>query len=539
MVKFVFITGGVVSSLGKGICSASVAVLLQAHGYKIRIKKLDPYLNVDPGTMNPLQHGEVFVTDDGTETDLDLGHYERFTGISTKRSDSITSGKIYAELLAKERRGDYLGKTVQVIPHITDLIKDFILNATNDLDFLLCEIGGTVGDIEGLPYFETIRQLGYQLGKSNVVYIHLTLIPYLRHVSEIKTKPTQHSVKELRSIGIQPDIIMCRSEKEISEYERKKIGLFCNIKEEKVIQSYDSDCIYKIPLLYYKQGVDKQILKIVNLPYDNKVNLSSWHNLNNNSKLIKCTVKIAIVSKYCSYKDAYKSLIESLKHGGIHHNCKVELVWIAANDIDNSNITEKMRSIDGLIIPGGFGKRGVEEKMVAIKYARKNNIPFFGICLGMQLAVIEFARNVLKIPNANSTEFSDNCVNLFDLIENQLKNNGSDKKSSGIDLGGTLRLGKYKCILKNKSKIQEIYSSNSIEERHRHRYEFNKSLSKKFEGSSLIFSGVSIDNKYIEAIELKNHKWFIGVQYHPEYKSKPLKPHPLFVSFISATIKKA
>lgn len=539
MTKFIFITGGVVSSLGKGIATSSIASLLQAHGYKLRIKKLDPYLNIDPGTMSPFQHGEVFVTDDGTETDLDLGHYERFTGISAKKSDSITSGKIYSKLLLKERRGDYLGGTVQVIPHVTNLIKDFILNESKLVDFLLCEIGGTVGDIEGLPYFEAIRQLGYELGKGNVIYIHLTLVPYLKHASELKTKPTQHSVKELRSIGIQPDIILCRSEKRIPEHERKKIGLFCNIKEENVIQSQDQDSIYKIPLAYHQEGIDKQILKIVNLPYNYNADLSIWKDIEKNNKLIKGKVKIAVVGKYNSYKDSYKSLIEAFKHAEIYHKFKVELVWIEAGNSNDKNALEKLEHVDGIVIPGGFGKRGVEEKIIAIKFARINKIPFFGICLGMQLATIEFARNVLHIPNAHSTEFDLECTNIFDLMQNQIKENNLENKSSKTKIGGTLRLGTYKCILEKNSLIQNIYKSIQIEERHRHRYEFNINFMSNFMNSDLSFSGMSCDNKYVETIELKNHPWFIGVQYHPEYKSRPFSPHPLFISFIDSVINKS
>ena len=539
MTKFIFITGGVVSSLGKGISSSSIAALLQAHGYKLRIKKLDPYLNVDPGTMSPFQHGEIFVTDDGGETDLDLGHYERFTGICAKKSDSVTSGQIYSKLLLKERGGHYLGATVQVIPHVTDLIKEFILDGSELIDFLLCEIGGTIGDIEGLPYFEAIRQLGYELGKENVIYIHLTLIPYLKHTSELKTKPTQHSVKELRSIGIQPDIVLCRSEKKISDHQRKKIGLFCNIKEENVVQSYDLDCIYRMPLVYHQEGIDKQILKIVKLPYNKKLDLSLWKQLERSIKLTKEKVRVAIVGKYYLYKDSYKSLIESLKHSEIYHKCKVELVWIETSDLDHHNVITRFQNINGIIIPGGFGKRGVEEKIIAIKYARENNIPFLGICLGMQLAVIEFARNILKISDAHSTEFNVDCTNIFDLLNDQAKDNNLEQQSLKAKIGGTLRLGKFECILKKNSKVQKIYKKKKIEERYRHRYEFNTKFEKKFKDSGLIFSGVSSDKKYIKVIELNNHPWFIGVQYHPEYKSKPFVPHVLFLSFIKSVMKRS
>ena len=536
--KFIFITGGVVSSLGKGISTSSIAALLQAHGYKLRIKKLDPYLNIDPGTMSPFQHGEVFVTDDGTETDLDLGHYERFTGISASKSDSITSGKIYSKLLFKERRGDYLGGTVQVIPHVTNLIKEFILDESNLVDFVLCEIGGTVGDIEALPYFEAIRQLGYELGKENVIYIHLTLVPYLKHASELKTKPTQHSVKELRSIGIQPDIILCRSEKKIPDNERQKIGLFCNLKEENIIQSQDLDCIYKIPLAYHYEGIDRQILKIINLPYKDDVDLSKWQDIDRNNKLIKGKVRIALVGKYHSYKDSYKSLIEAFKHAEIYHKYKIELVWVGTNNLTDDNIADKLANIDGIVIPGGFGKRGVEEKIKAIKYARVNKIPFFGICLGMQLAVIEFARNVLNIADAHSSEFNLKCTPIFDLMSNQKDDNNLENKSTKASIGGTLRLGRYTCVLKNNSKIHKIYNSKKIEERHRHRYEFNVKFMERFTSSGLVFSGMASNDKYVETVEIKDHPWFIGVQYHPEYKSKPFSPHPLFISFIHCTINK-
>ena len=537
MAKFIFITGGVVSSLGKGIATASIGALLQAHGYKLRIKKLDPYLNVDPGTMSPFQHGEVFVTDDGAETDMDLGHYERFTGIASQKSDSITSGQIYSKLLVNERRGDYLGGTVQVIPHVTDLIKGFILNSKKAVDFVLCEIGGTVGDIEGLPYFEAIRQLGYELGKENVLYIHLTLIPFLKHTLELKTKPTQHSVKELRSIGIQPDIILCRGEKPISENERKKIGLFCNIKEESVIQSQDVDSIYDIPLKYHEEGLDKQILKILNLPYGNHIDLSVWENIRDVKNLRKNTVKIAIVAKYHSYQDSYKSVIEAFKHAEIHHKCKVELVWIEAENINDTNISKKLKDINGIFVPGGFGQRGIDGKITAVKFARMQKIPFFGICLGMQLAVVEYARNCMDWKDANSTEFDLNCKNVIDLMENQLQANNLQKISKIRKIGGTMRLGAYKCKLRDNSKIRNAYNAECIEERHRHRYEFNARFKKDFESNGLLLTGMSLDEQYIEAIEISDHPWFIAVQFHPEYKSKPFDPHPLFVSFVDSAIK--
>ncbi len=537
MTKFIFITGGVVSSLGKGIATASIGALLQAHGYKLRIKKLDPYLNVDPGTMSPFQHGEVFVTDDGAETDMDLGHYERFTGISSKKSDSVTSGQIYSKLLMKERKGDYLGGTVQVIPHITDLIKEFILNDREVVDFVLCEIGGTVGDIEGLPYFEAIRQLGYEFGKENVLYIHLTLIPFLRKALELKTKPTQHSVKELRSIGIQPNIILCRGEKQVLENERKKIGLFCNIKEENVIQSQDVDSIYDIPLKYHQEGLDEQILKTLSLPYKNDVDLSVWKKIRSNKSLIKGTVKIAIVAKYHLYQDSYKSLIEAFKHTELYHKYKVKLVWIGAESLNNTNVMKQLRNIDGIVVPGGFGERGIDEKITAIKFARTKKIPFFGICLGMQLAVVEYARNVLNLKNASSTEFDLNCQNVIDLMENQLEGNNLQKFSKNRKIGGTMRLGIYKCKLRNNSKIRKIYGTEYIEERHRHRYEFNVRFRDDFESSRLLLSGESLGGGYIETVEISDHPWFIAVQFHPEYKSRPFDPHPLFISFVDSVIK--
>ena len=537
MVKFIFITGGVVSSLGKGIATASIGALLQAHGYKLRIKKLDPYLNVDPGTMSPFQHGEVFVTDDGAETDMDLGHYERMTGIASGKDDSITSGQIYSKLLIKERQGDYLGGTVQVIPHVTDLIKGFILENKKAADFVLCEIGGTVGDIEGLPYFEAIRQLGYELGKENVLYIHLTLIPFLKHTLELKTKPTQHSVKELRSIGIQPDIILCRGEKSILESERKKIGLFCNIKEENVIQSQDVDFIYDIPMKYHKEGLDKQILKALSLPYSNCIDLSVWENVGNAKNLSKSTIKIAIVAKYHSYQDAYKSIIEAFKHTEIHHKCKIELVWIEAENLNDTNVSNELKDINGIFVPGGFGQRGIDGKITAIKFARTQKIPFFGICLGMQLAVVEYARNCMGWKNANSTEFDLNCRNVIDLMEDQLEGNNLQKSSKIRKIGGTMRLGAYKCKLRNNSKIRNAYNSEYIEERHRHRYEFNARFKKDFESNGLLLTGMSLDKQYIETIEIPDHPWFIAVQFHPEYKSKPFNPHPLFISFVDSTIK--
>lgn len=538
MAKFIFITGGVVSSLGKGLASAALGALLQARGYKIRLKKLDPYLNVDPGTMSPYQHGEVFVTDDGAETDLDLGHYERFTGVAARKGDNTTAGRIYSQLLMKERRGDYLGGTVQVIPHVTDLIKDFIRADTELNDFVLCEIGGTVGDIEALPFFEAIRQMGYELGISNSMYIHLTLVPYISTAKELKTKPTQHSVKELRSIGIQPNLLLCRSEKEIPVNERKKIALFCNVKEESVIQALDQKSIYRVPLAYHAEGLDREVLKHFCLPYDIIPNLGIWQNIVNSAENPDKEVKIAIVGKYNKLKDAYKSLIEAFSHAGIYHKIEVKLVWVNATSITDENINDKLAGVNGLMVPGGFGDRGTEGKMKAIRYARENNLPFFGICLGMQLAAIEAARNVLDIKNASSTEFRPDCTNVIGLMTEWDKNGNIERRDMRQALGGSMRLGAYVCKLKPGSLVHSIYEKDEISERHRHRYEFNRNFKEKFERAGFLFSGTSPDGNLMEVFEYPKNDWFIGVQYHPELKSKPFLPHPLFVSFIKAAINK-
>jgi CTP synthase len=532
MAKFIFVTGGVVSSLGKGIASASIAALLQQHGYRVKIKKLDPYFNIDPGTISPFQHGEVFVTDDGTEADMDLGHYERFTGISCTKTNSLTSGKVYSKLLKNERSGNYLGKTVQVIPHVTDLIKEFILDEKEDTDVIICEIGGTIGDIEGLPYFESIRQLRYDLGCDNTMFIHLTLLPYLKTSSELKTKPTQHSVKELRSIGIQPDIIICRTEVEISDAERRKIGLFCSIKDSDVIESRDMTSIYDIPINYHRQELDKRILNKLSLTFKKDLDLSIWKNIEFDNIAFKNTIKIGIIGKYSSLQDSYKSLTEAFKHTQLQKKCTIELVWIDTENLTNQNIESSLKNIDGIVIPGGFGKRGIEEKISAINYARVNNIPFLGICLGMQLAVIEYARNVLNIKNANSTEFDLNCDNIIDILGDQIEGNNLEKQSDHKEIGGSMRLGKYSCKLKDNTLIKAIYKSETIEERHRHRYEFNDNFRYAFDGKEMMISGTSLDDKYVETIEIKGHNWFIGVQFHPEYKSRPFNIHPLFSSLI-------
>ena len=533
MARYIFVTGGVVSSLGKGLSSASLAYLLQSRGYKVRLRKLDPYLNVDPGTMSPFQHGEVYVTDDGAETDLDLGHYERFSGVSAKKSDNITTGKIYSDVLKKERKGEYLGKTVQVIPHITDRIKQFIKNDSSKEDFIICEIGGIVGDIESLPFVEAIRQFANDVGKKNALFIHLTLVPYLKASDEIKTKPTQHSVKELRSIGIQPDIIICRSERPIPLEHRKKISLFCNVDIKNVIETVDVRTIYEAPMSFYREKLDLQVLNYFKLKSKKSANLSPWKKITKIILQNKKQVNIAIIGKYVELKDAYKSLDEALTHGGINNKIKVNLVRIDSEKLKVSEIKKKLKNISGILIPGGFGKRGTDGKIEAIKHARVNKIPFLGICYGMQMAIIEFARNQLNLKNATSSEFDKKGLLIIGLI-NEWSKDGKMIKGTDKDLGGTMRLGSYDAKLKDNSLIRKIYKSKLIKERHRHRYEVNIAFKEKFEKKGLIFSGLSPDNKLPEIIELKNHPWFIGVQFHPEFKSRPLAPHPLFSSFIKA-----
>jgi len=533
MARYVFVTGGVVSSIGKGLSSASLAALLQLRGFNVRIRKLDPYLNVDPGTMNPFQHGEVFVTDDGAETDLDLGHYERFTGISATQSDNITTGGIYSEIIKKERKGDYLGGTVQVVPHVTDRIKKFISHDIKNEDFVICEIGGTVGDIESLPFLEAIRQFSNDTEKKNSLFIHLTLVPYLKASGELKTKPTQHSVKELRSLGIQPDIIICRSEKKIPISERKKISLFCNVNIENVIETVDVRTIYEAPISFHKEKLDDRVLSYFNIKSKKIPNLTKWKNIT--TKVLNTTknVNIGVVGKYVNLKDAYKSLDEALTHGGIANNLKVNLSRIDSEHLKSQNLKSALKDVSGILIPGGFGKRGSEGKIAAIKYARLNNIPFFGICFGMQMAIIEAARNLLNIKNASSSEFGNNCTPVVGLLEEWQK--GKERfKGSEKDLGGTMRLGLYDAILKSNSLISKIYSMKKIKERHRHRYEVNIKYKDEFEKKGLIFSALSPDGLLPEIIELKNHPWFIGVQFHPEFKSRPFTPHPLFSSFVKA-----
>jgi len=536
MARYIFVTGGVVSSLGKGLSSASLAALLQLRGFKVRIRKLDPYLNVDPGTMSPFQHGEVFVTDDGAETDLDIGHYERFTGISATKSDNITTGGIYSNIIKKERKGDYLGGTVQVVPHVTDRIKKFISDNVKKEDFIICEIGGTVGDIESLPFLEAIRQFSNDVGKKNSLFVHLTLVPFLKASGELKTKPTQHSVKELRSLGIQPDIIICRSEKSIPSSERKKISLFCNVDYKNVIETVDVRTIYEAPISFYKEKFDERVLSYFNIKSKKFPNLTKWKNITSNVLGSRKNVNIGIIGKYVNLKDAYKSLDEALIHGGISNNLKVNLTRIDSENLKIKDLNLLLKDVSGVLIPGGFGKRGSEGKIAAIKYARLNNIPFFGICFGMQMAVIEAARNLLNIKNASTSEFGNNCTPVIGLLEEWQKGK-KVFKGSKKNLGGTMRLGLYEAILKKNSLISKIYSTKKIKERHRHRYEVDIRYKNDFEKKGLIFSALSPDGTLPEIIEFKNHPWFIGVQFHPEFKSRPFTPHPLFSSFVRAASK--
>ena len=539
--KFIFITGGVVSSLGKGLASASLGAVLQARGYKIKLRKLDPYLNVDPGTMSPYQHGECYVTDDGAETDLDLGHYERFTGVNAKKSDNITTGKIYSNVIAKERKGDYLGATIQVIPHVTDAIKEYILSDINDEDFILCEIGGTVGDIESLPFIEAIRQLGNELGLSKTCFLHVTLLPYIKTAGELKTKPTQHSVKELQGMGIQPDILLCRTENIIPTEQKSKIALFCNLKPETVIEALDSSSIYDVPIAYHKQGLDYQVCKHFQLDLSKKPDLSRWIKINKIQNSSEGNINIGVVGKYTSMIDAYKSLIEAINHGGLANKVKVTIKWIDSELIEHENTDVKniFKDINGIIVPGGFGKRGSEGKINAIKFARLNNIPFFGICFGMQMAVLEFARNVLKLENATSSEFGKNHLSLIGLLTEWQTKTGLEKRNKNSNLGGTMRLGAYDCKLIENSFVKSIYKKNTISERHRHRYEVNNKFNLEFKNNGLTFSGMSPNNLLPEILEISSHPWFIGVQFHPELKSKPFDPHPLFSSFINASLKQS
>ncbi|NOZ42376.1 MAG: CTP synthase [Alphaproteobacteria bacterium] len=542
MTRYIFITGGVVSSLGKGILSAALGALLQSRGYTVRLRKLDPYLNVDPGTMSPYQHGEVFVTDDGAETDLDLGHYERFTGVPSRQSDNVTSGRIYSDILTRERRGDYLGATVQVIPHVTNAIKDF---ATSDVevgtDFVLCEIGGTIGDIESLPFMEAIRQLGNDLGKANVCYIHLTLMPYLAAAGELKTKPTQHSVKELRSIGIQPDVLVCRSEREIADADRRKIALFCNVRESAVIQALDAGSIYEVPLNYHAEGLDTEVLSAFGIdPGLTDADLIRWHKIMEHVNNPEGAVTIAVVGKYTELKDAYKSLIEALIHGGFANNVKVNVEWYNAKIFEEgADLAAHFDHVDGILVPGGFGERGAEGKIAAARFAREQKIPYFGICFGMQMACVEAARNMAGIDGASSTEFGPCDHAIIGLLTEWQQGEATQRRTVQDDKGGTMRLGAYKAKLMPGSKVCEIYGSEAIAERHRHRYEVNINYRAPLEDAGLIFSGLSPDGTLPEIVEIRDHPWFIGVQFHPELKSKPFEPHPLFASFIAAAIKQS
>src|SRR5215212_7414288 len=529
MARYIFITGGVVSSLGKGLASAALGALLQARGYKVRLRKLDPYLNLDPGTMSPYQHGEVFVTDDGAETDLDLGHYERFTGRPATKADNITTGRIYQDILTRERRGDYLGATIQVIPHVTNAIKDFILDSNEGFDFVLCEIGGTVGDIEGLPFFEAIRQIKNDLPREHAIYIHLTLLPFIATSGELKTKPTQHSVKELRSIGIQPDILLCRTDRPIPKDERRKLGLFCNVRESAVIEARDVDNIYAVPEAYNAAGLDPA------MPPD----LARWRLINERIRNPEGQVTIAVVGKYTGMLDAYKSLIEALSHGGVANKVKVNLDWIESEVFENEDPAPFLEHVNGILVPGGFGQRGAEGKIRAAQFARERHVPYFGICFGMQMAVVEAARNLCGINDANSTEFGATPEPVVGLMTEWLKGNELEKRRADGELGGTMRLGQYQALLRRGSRAADIYGSTEISERHRHRYEVNTDYKGRLEQRGMRFSGMSPDNVLPEIVEYDDHPWFIGVQFHPELKSRPFEPHPLFASFVGAAMEQS
>ena len=539
MARFIFITGGVVSSLGKGLAAAALGALLQARGYSVRLRKLDPYLNVDPGTMSPYQHGEVFVTEDGAETDLDLGHYERFTGRPAMRADNITTGRIYQEIITKERRGDYLGATVQVIPHVTNEIKAFVLGDTSGIDFVLVEIGGTVGDIEGLPFFEAIRQLGNELPRGHAIYVHLTLLPFIPSAGELKTKPTQHSVKELRSIGIQPHILLCRTDREIPREERRKIGLFCNVRESAVIEARDVASIYEAPHAYHAAGLDQEVLAAFGIEPAPKPDMSRWNAVMERVSNPEGEVTIAIVGKYTGLKDAYKSLTEALCHGGMANRVKVNLDWIESEIFESSDPVPYLEHVHGILVPGGFGPRGAEGKILAARFARERKIPYFGICFGMQMAVIEAVRSLAGLPDANSSEFGPVKEPVVGLMTEWMRGNELEIRAAEGDLGGTMRLGAYRAELAPGSKIAAIYGTTSISERHRHRYEVNTAYRKRLAEKGLVFAGMSPDGLLPETIEFSNHPWFIGVQFHPELKSRPFDPHPLFASFIAAAVEQS
>jgi len=537
--KFIFVTGGVLSSLGKGLASAAIGALLESRGLTVTFQKLDPYINVDPGTMNPFQHGEVYVTDDGAETDLDMGHYERFTNAVMAQKNNYTSGRIYYSVITKERRGEYLGGTVQVIPHITDEIKAAVRQLDGSVDVAIIEIGGTVGDIEGLPFIEAIRQLRGDLGREYTLYIHLTLVPYIKTAGEVKTKPTQHSVKELRADGIQPDILVCRTEVPLEDSIKSKIALFCSVPKDAVVTAVDVDSIYELPLFLHKEGLDSKILELLNI-WTGQPNIKPWQKLVENIKNPQNEVTIAIPGKYVDLTESYKSLHEALVHGGLANGTKVNLVYINAEDLESADVTNQLDSCDGILVPGGFGKRGVEGKIKAINYARTNKIPFFGICLGMQLAVVEFTRNMLALPKANSVEMDENTPDpVIYLIKEwfDYRTNETQVRDEESDLGGTLRLGAYPCVLKNDSTARKAYGEDEISERHRHRFEFNNDYREKLEDNGFVISGTSPDKNLVEIIEIDDHPWFLGCQFHPEFKSKPMKPHPLFKDFISAALK--
>jgi CTP synthase len=534
MARYIFITGGVVSSLGKGLASAALGALLQARGYSVRLRKLDPYLNVDPGTMSPYQHGEVYVTDDGAETDLDLGHYERFTGRPSNRMDNVTAGRIYQDILSKERRGEYLGATIQVIPHVTDAIKAFVRNGNEGVDFVLCEIGGTVGDIEGLPFFEAIRQLGNDLPRGHAIFVHMTLLPFIPAAGEMKTKPTQHSVKELRSIGIQPDILMCRCDRPIPDGERKKLALFCNVRESAVIEARDADSIYAVPEQYHAAGLDQAVLSAFGIEPAPPPQLERWRSITGTLRQPEGEVTIAVVGKYTGLKDAYKSLIEALVHGGIANRVKVNLDWIESEIFEREDPTPFLEHVQGILVPGGFGVRGAEGKIRAARFARERKVPYFGICFGMQMAVIEGVRSLVGTEAANSTEFGPTPEPVVGLLTEWTQGNEVQRRAADGDLGGTMRLGAYPAILAENSRVAEVYGARAISERHRHRYEVNTAYRQGLEANGMRFSGMSPDGLLPEIVEYEDHPWFIGVQFHPELKSRPFEPHPLFRSFIAA-----
>jgi CTP synthase len=540
MTRYVFVTGGVVSSLGKGIAAAALGALLQARGFKVKLRKLDPYLNVDPGTMSPYQHGEVFVTDDGAETDLDLGHYERFTGVHATRLDNATTGRIYQDVIAKERRGDYLGATVQVIPHITDAIKETVVRETSDFDFVLVEIGGTVGDIESLPFLEAIRQLGNEVGPEGAMFVHLTLVPYISSAGELKTKPTQHSVKELLNVGIQPQMLLCRCDRPIPENERRKIALFCNVRPAAVIPALDVATIYQVPIAYHEEGMDREVLRHFGLNFGTEPDLSRWQRIVDTVQLPEGEVRIAVVGKYTNLLDSYKSLAEALTHGGIANRVRVRLEWVDSEIFETPGAVYRLEGVHGILVPGGFGERGTPGKIAAVRFAREHKVPFFGICFGMQMAVIEAARNLALMPEASSTEFGPCDTPIVGLLTEWARGDQIERRSESDSKGGTMRLGAYPAVLSKGSLVRSIYGGKPvIEERHRHRYEVNVNFRAQLEATGLRFSGMSPDGVLPEIIELPGHPWFVGVQYHPELKSKPFAPHPLFAGFIAAAVRQA